>query len=157
MADVVFGQLQSSFSSEPYERWARVIIGQDDYADCYEAQTPLMFAFDEENWYCSYHEFSKKYPVGISVCGVSADEFKAHKEKIEKVLFKEEGLCPEAFLYTDADTIKEAFYKDFTDTMKLHCKINEDKEIMYWAACGANDCAILVAFEDLSDYDSEEE
>ena len=98
MADVVFGQLQSSCSLKPYHRWARVITEEDDYSDFYGAQSPLLFIFDEDNWYCSYHAYSRKYPVGISVCGVSADEFKAHKEKIEKVLLKEEGLCPEEFL-----------------------------------------------------------
>ena len=157
MADVVFGQLQSSHSLKPYHRWARVIIEEHDYSDFYGYDSSLLFIFDDDNWHCSYHAYSRRYPVGISAYGVSADEFKANKEKMEKVLLKEEGLCPEAFLYTDADTIKEAFSEDYQNTMKLHCKILSRKQIIYWAACGYNDCAVLVAFEKLSEDDNDEQ
>lgn len=36
--------------------------------------------------------------------------------------------------------------------MKWNCKVNDEKEVMYWSLCGENDCAALMAFEDLSIY-----
>lgn len=152
MADVVFCQKQNFFDSDPFLRWARLIVYEDEYADCLDSASPFLFMFDLGQNLCIGNP---KIPVGISETedySETRDEYEEHKEKIIKELLEVEKLNPQVLLYTTANRIKEAFYADWTKSMKLNCKVNEEKEIMYWGLCGKNDCALLVAFEDLSYY-----
>lgn len=151
MADVVFCQQQKFFNSDPYIRWARLIIYEDEYSDCLESASPFLFIFDLPKRCIG----TQQIPVGISETidfSETREEYEEHKEKIIKELLESENLKPQVLLYTTADRIKEAFYCDWDDSMKLNCKINSDKEIMYWGFCGENDNSLLVAFEDLSIY-----
>lgn len=150
MANVVFCQQQNFFDSAPFARWARLIVYEDEYSDCLESASPFLFVFDVEKRCIG----TQKIPVGISETedfSETRDEYEEHKEAIEKLL-KNEKLKPQVLLYTTASRIKEAFYGDYTNSMKLNCKVNEEKELMYWSICGENDCTLLVAFEDLSAY-----
>lgn len=151
MADVVFCQQQKFFDSTPFERWARLIVYEDDYADCLKSASPFLFMFNVEKRCIG----TQKIPVGISESedfSNTRGEYEEHKEKIIKELLEGEHLKPQVLLYTTANRIKEAYYSDYTNSMKLNCKVNEEKELMYWSLCGENDCAVLVAFENLSAY-----
>ena len=151
MADVVFCQEQKFFDSDPFKRWARLIVYEDEYADCLESGSPFLFRFDVENRCIGTQEI----PVGIAETEDFSETRKVYegwKSEIVKVLSEDEKLKPQVLLFTTADRIKEAFYNDYTESMKLNCKVNKGKAIMYWALCGKNDCALLVAFEFLSIY-----
>lgn len=154
MADVRFWQGQELFDAEPYERWARLIVYEDEYADCMESGSPFLF---EITWPDRFMEQEKilvigqeKIPVGISNCDEEST-YDAHKETIEKLL-GEEIQKVDVVLYTTSNRFKEAFYHDFQHTMQLNSKITDEKEIMYWSYCGKNDSVLLVAFEGLSSY-----
>lgn len=132
MADVVFYQKQEFFNSNPVCRWARLIINEDDYSTY--AEEDDYFSFDFESGQCIG---SKKIPVGITVedyVGMKS-EYENYQEKILNLL-KEENLNPQVILYITADRFKEAFYCDYTKSMNLNCKANEDRELMYWGFCG---------------------
>jgi len=145
MADVVFCQMQKFFNSDPFERWARLIVYEDEYSDCLESASPFLFQFNEKRCIGT-----QRIQVGISEDDTIA-EYEEHQEEIVKLL-EEENLKPQVLFYTTADRFKEAFYGDCTNSMKWNCKVNDEKEVMYWSYCGKNDCALLVAFEDLSIY-----
>lgn len=156
MADVVFCQQQKFFDSAPFMRWARLIVYEEDYSDCLESGSPFLFVFNLEQRFIG----TQKIPVGISETEDFSDtkeEYENHKEKIVKELLEGEKLKPQVLLYTTAERIKEAFYRDSTNSMKLNCRVNAEKEIMYWALCGEKDCALVIAFEDLSVYDEGQE
>lgn len=156
MADVVFCQQQKFFNADPYFRWARLIVYEDEYSDCLESASPFLFMFNLEERCIG----ARKIPVGISETidfSETNEEYEEHKEKIIKELLEGENLNPQVLFYTTADRIKEAFYADCDESMKLNCKVNDDKEIMYWGFCGEKNCALLVAFEDLSVYKDDQE
>lgn len=148
MADVVFYQKQEFFNSNPMCRWARLIIREDDYSESAEDDEHITFDFEDEQCIGT-----KKIPVGIT-CEYYMEiklEYENHRKKIINLL-EDEALNPQVILYTTADIFKEAFYCDYTKTMKLNSKANSDRELIYWGFCGSNDCALLIAFEDLSIY-----
>lgn len=150
MADVIFYQQQELFYAEPLQRWARLIVYEDEYSDYLESESPFLFHFTNIN-----HFFGeRKIPVGISECdeeSTTKSEYDAHIAIIEEFLLHELQKV-DVVLYTTSERIKEAFYNDFEEAMHLNIKITDDKEIMYWSYCGKNDCALLVAFENLSHY-----
>lgn len=43
MADVRFCQQQELFNSEPFDRWARLIVYEDEYSDCISSASPFLF------------------------------------------------------------------------------------------------------------------
>lgn len=157
MADVRFCQQQELFKSEPFDRWARLIVYEDEYSDCIDSASPFSFQLTCE----SYRRFSgnrfigeKKIPVGISEwdeAGTMREHYDTHQEIIENLL-KEDIQKVDVVLYTTSERFKEAFYNDFENTMNFNSKITDEKEILYWSYCGKNNRVLLVAFEDLSSY-----
>ena len=146
MADVRFYQEQQLFDAEPLQRWARLIVYEDDYSNCLDSVSPFLFQFTNINLFFG----ERKIPVGISEYD-EASNYDTHKEIIDQLLLHELQKVDVVF-YTTSERIKEAYYNDFEEAMHLNIKTTNDKEIMYWSYCGKNDCALLVAFENLSDY-----
>lgn len=152
MAEIIFCQKQKRFNSiTPFDRWARLIVYEDDYADCQDNVGPFQFLFIEKLI------GPKIIPVGISEAGDFQEvqkDYKIHETHIKTLLenLEEEKLEVDVILYTTDSRIKEAYYADYTKKMQLNIEIIEKKEIMYWATCGENNCGLIVAFEDLSVY-----
>lgn len=147
MADVVFCQRQKFFEGGIVERWARVVIYEDEHSDCLETASPLLFMFQNGR-------LCNQIPVGISETEEYSkviSDYMEHKDEIVELLQKEK-LNPQVILYTTPSLIKEAFYRDYTESMELKVKVTKEKELCYFAACGEQNCALLVAFEDLSVY-----
>lgn len=79
------------------------------------------------------------------------EEFEKYREWIEKLL-KEEELKPQVILYTTANRYREAFFNDYTKSMRWNSKANnEERAVIYWSYCGEKDCALLLAVEDFVD------
>ena len=147
MADVVFCQRQKFFEGGIVERWARVVAYEDDYSDCLDSASPLLFMFQDGR-------LCNQIPVGISETEEYREvmlDYTEHNDEIIELLQKEK-LKVQVILYTTSSLIKEAFYRDYTDSMELKVKVTKEKELCYFATCGEKDCALLVAFEDLSVY-----
>lgn len=147
--DVVFCQTQKLFNGGIRERWARLIVYDGEYADCLESGSPFLFMFREE-WTID----SGKILVGISETRgfhETREEFEEYREWIEKLL-KEEELKPQVILYTTAKRFREAFFNDYTESMRWNSKANnEERAVIYWSYCGEKDCALLLAVEDFVD------
>ncbi len=146
MADVIFCQQQNFFKSEPFARWARLIIYEDDYSDCLLSESPFLFEITTIPLFIG----EKNFPVGISEYD-ETDNYDDHQGIIEKLL-RDEIQNVDVILYTTSDRIKEAFYNDFENAMQLNSKVTVEKELLYWSYCGKDNKVLLVAFENLSGY-----
>ncbi len=152
MAEIIFCQKQTRYeSTKPFDRWARLIVYEDDVGDSFDSISPFQFLFKQ-----SLIIGAKLMPVGISETGENFMEaekdYKLHENAIKALLEREElEMKIDVILYTSVSRIKEAYYADYTTKMELKCEPDK-KEITYWATCGEDNCGLLIAFEDLSIY-----